>query len=133
MTDTPAPAKANILLVDDDKFLLGMYCTKFAADGYTVEGCASVAEALQMLKGGFAADVIIFDLTMPEQDGFSFLQSLREEHVAEHAIKIALTNQSDDADKAKATELGATRYIVKASMIPSEVVNIVAEALAKKS
>lgn len=124
--------KENIMLVDDDKFLLGMYSTKFAASGFLAQACLSAKEALEALRGGFSPSAILFDITMPEMDGFTFLQALSSEKLAEHALKIALTNQSDDAEKAKATELGAALYVVKASVIPSEVVNIVTDALAKQ-
>lgn len=132
--DAPMPAakKGTILLVDDDKFLLDMYGMKFSQNGYTVEACLSANDAFGILRGGFMPDVVLFDLTMPELDGFSFLKTLADEHLAQNAIKIALTNQSNDAEKAKALELGAARYIVKASMIPSEVVNTVSEELVKK-
>jgi CheY-like chemotaxis protein len=130
MNDTIS--KGNVLLIDDDKFLADMYSMKFAKENYTIEACLSVKDALTVLRGGFVPDVILFDLTMPEQDGFSFLQTLREEKLAPNAVKIALTNQSEDSEKQKAAELGATRYIVKASMIPSEVVNTVAEELGKR-
>jgi len=69
---------------------------------------------------------------MPERDGFSFLQVLLGEHLAADAALIALTNQSNDEDKTKAEHLGADRYIVKASMIPSEVVAAVEETIMKK-
>ncbi|OGG50413.1 hypothetical protein A3C18_00580 [Candidatus Kaiserbacteria bacterium RIFCSPHIGHO2_02_FULL_54_11b] len=128
--DTPA-TKGSILLIDDDKFLLDMYGMKFSQAGHTVEACLSANEALTTLRGGFQPDVILFDLTMPELDGFSFLKALSDEHLAGNSIKIALTNQSDESEKEKAAELGAARYIVKASMIPSEVVNTVHEELAK--
>ena len=130
MTDTPAK-KGIILLVDDDKFLLDMYGMKFSQGGYTVEACLCANEALGILRGGFQPDVLLFDLTMPELDGFTFLKALSDEHLATNSIKIALTNQSDESEKAKALEMGASRYIVKASMIPSEVVNTVGEELAK--
>ncbi len=130
MTDTPAK-KGTILLIDDDKFLLDMYGMKFSQSGYTVEACLSGNEALGILRGGFQPDVLLFDLTMPELDGFSFLKAISDEHLATNSLKIALTNQSDESEKAKATELGASRYIVKASMIPSEVVNTVNEELSK--
>lgn len=130
MTDTPKK-KGVILLVDDDKFLLDMYGMKFSQGDYTVEACLSGNEALGVLRGGFQPDVLLFDLTMPELDGFTFLKALSDEHLATNAIKIALTNQSDESEKAKALEMGASRYIVKASMIPSEVVNTVGEELAK--
>jgi len=136
MTDTPtsAPAaKGTVLLVDDDKFLLDMYGMKFSGAGYTIQACPSAKDALGILRGGFNPDVILFDITMPELDGFAFLKALSDEKLATKAIKIALTNQSDEAERTKAMELGAMRYIVKASMIPSEVVNTVQEELSKVS
>lgn len=128
MTD----AKGKVLLTDDDKFLLDMYSMKFTQQGYTVEACLSVDDALRVLHEGYAPDAIIFDIAMPERDGFSFLQALHDEHLALNALRAALTNQSDDAEKSKALSLGAELYLIKASMIPSEVVNIVEEALTKK-
>jgi CheY-like chemotaxis protein len=129
--DDTSTKKGTILLMDDDKFLLDMYSMKFSGAGYTVQACMSGKEALGILRGGFSPDVILFDLTLPELDGYSFLKTLSDEKLATGALKIALTNQSADVDKTKAAELGATRYVVKASMIPSEVVNMVAQEMAK--
>ncbi|OGG57431.1 hypothetical protein A2853_03650 [Candidatus Kaiserbacteria bacterium RIFCSPHIGHO2_01_FULL_55_17] len=124
--------KGNVIFVDDDKFLADLYGTKFSAAGYNVQSCLSVDTALAALKSGFAADAIIFDLTMPERDGFSFLEELARSHLAPNAARIALTNQSDDAEKARAEALGTHRYIVKATMIPSEVVAVVGEEIGKR-
>lgn len=124
-------SKMRVLLVDDDKFLVDMYAMKFAASGFEVQACISANEALQILRGGFLADAVVFDLIMPERDGFSFLSALGEEKLAPHAVRIALTNQGNDGEKAKAEGLGVGRYIVKASTIPSEVVNAVGEEIAK--
>jgi len=129
MIDT---SKGNVLFVDDDKFLADMYGMKFTGAGYTVQLCLSAADALTALRGGFAADAIVFDLLMPEQDGFAFLQALVSDHLAPRVALIALTNQSNDAERVKAESMGVDRYIVKASMIPSEVVGVVEEEIAKK-
>ncbi len=126
-----SPRKGTILILDDDQFLLGMYATKFSGAGYTVEACISGTAALEILRGDFKPDVILFDITMPELDGFSFLKTLLDEHLAPDARKIALSNQSDEREKTEALKLGAVRYIVKASMIPSEVVSAVEEELTK--
>lgn len=128
MSDT---TKGNILLVDDDKFLLDMYSMKFTTLGYAVQACLSVPDALQALRGGFSPAAIVFDLIMPEHDGFSFLETLSAESLGKDAALIALTNETDENAKAKATELGADRIIVKASMIPSEVVNTVGEEISR--
>ena len=112
----------TVLLVDDDKFLLDMYSMKFTKEGFTVQSCLSVNDAIDALRGGFVADAVLFDITMPERDGYALLLALRDEHLAAGAKKIALTNQATDLEKAKASELGADEFLVKASMIPSEVV-----------
>jgi CheY-like chemotaxis protein len=129
MTDQ---TQTHILIVDDDKFLLDMYCLKFSQAGYSVQPCFSVAEALAAVRGGYDPAVILFDVTMPGDDGFVLLQKLRDEKLAANARLIALTNQSSDADKKHAEELGVHRYVIKASMIPSEVVAMVKEEMGKK-
>jgi CheY-like chemotaxis protein len=128
MTDS----KGKVVLLDDDKFLVDMYSMKFTQSGYEVTACLSAEDAIAAIKKGFDPDAILFDLVMPGQDGFSFLQTLEREHLAEHAVKVALTNQSEHGEREKVMQMGADRYIVKASMIPSEVVSAVAEEIAKK-
>lgn len=123
--------KPNVLLVDDDKFLLDMYAMKFTQAGYSVHAALSVKNALETLQGGFRADAVVFDLVMPQEDGFFLLDSLNKQKLAAGAALIALSNQSDEAEKKKAMDLGATRYIVKASMIPSEVVEAVGAEIKK--
>ena len=121
---------STILLVDDDKFLLDMYTMKFVQEGFTVQASLSATDALEQIRHGFAPDAILFDLTMPQMDGYQFLQTLSAEKLAPSALKLALTNQSTDAEKKKALELGADDFLVKATMIPSEVVNTVKQRLA---
>ncbi len=117
--------KPSVLLVDDDKFLLDMYALKFTQQGFAVQACLSVADGLSAMHDGFEADAIVFDITMPEMDGFAFLKKMEEKGIGKESIKIALSNQSDDAEKEKAAAAGADHYIVKANMLPSEVVNTV--------
>lgn len=127
-----ATQKKSVLLLDDDKFLVEMYAMKFQQQGFAVMSATSVADAINDIKGGFAPDAIIFDLVMPGRDGLSFLASLQEEKLAPRAVKIALTNQYDDIERQKAVDMGADRCVVKASIIPSEVVSLVSETIAAK-
>lgn len=120
------------MLIDDDKFLADMYVQKFMQSGYNVHGCLSAADGLKALRDGFAADAILFDLIMPGGDGFSFLETLKKEQLAPKAVKIALTNEMNDDEKTRVKDLGGDRYIVKATMIPSEVVAAVGEEVAKR-
>lgn len=127
MTDNPV----SVMLVDDDKFLLDMYAVKFTQAGYTVTSCFSVHEAIEALRGGAKPAAILFDVTMPGEDGFVLLKTVQDEKLAPGARLIALTNQGSDEDKKHAEELHVDRYVIKASMIPSEVVNMVKEEITK--
>ena len=122
----------TVLIVEDDHFLLDMYSMKFTQEGFTVEPCQSVAEALTALRAGVQPSVILFDIVMPGEDGFALLRTINSEKLAKGAHRIALTNQSSDADRKQAIDLGADQYVVKASMIPSEVVAMVKEEMGKK-
>lgn len=128
MTDV---VQKKVLLLDDDRFLLDAYSTKLSAHQYEVHAFLSADDALKALREGLAPDVALFDIVMPGKDGFAFLQALRDEKLATGTILIALTNQMEDREKKHTEELGASRYVVKASVIPSEVVNIVTEELSR--
>lgn len=111
----------SIILADDDHFLLDMYTKKFSDEGYIVESCLAVHEVISTLEGGFNADAVVFDLVMPQEDGFDLLRIIREKGLGKEAVLIALTNQSAEEEQTKTEELGADAFIVKATMIPSEV------------
>lgn len=122
-------AHPMVLLVDDDAFLLQMYSMKFKSEGFDVHTSTGAMDAVEQLRHGLSPDAIAFDITMPVHDGFFLLETIRSEKLAEKAKKIALTNQQSEQEQAKAIELGADGYIIKATMIPSEVVNTVRAAL----
>ena len=124
--------KAKILFLDDDTFIVNVYSLKFTAENYEFHAATSVQEALTLLRNGFVPDIIICDLVMAQTSGFDFLQEIRTEHLAPDAYRIVLTNQSEELDKVQAEQLGANRYIVKVSMIPEEVVEIVDQVVAHR-
>ena len=124
--------KALVMLVDDDSFLLSMYRSKFEREGYSAESFMSVHDALARFRSGVNPDAIVFDLIMPQDDGFAFLEALRKENLASDAAKIALTNQNSEGEQKRVLELGADSFLVKASLIPSEVVNTVQDILERK-
>lgn len=115
----------SIVLIDDDHFLLDMYTKKFSDEGYSVSANTSVSDAIAELRGGFSAEAIVFDLVMPEMDGYALLKTLREEGLGKDAKKIVLTNQGAEEEEKKTKEAGADAYIIKATMVPSEVFNTI--------
>ena len=122
--------KIKIMLIDDDKFLLDMYSLKFKNKGLDIVTADGSAQALDRIRGGERPDVVLLDIIMPNMDGLELLKILRDEKLIQDVVVIMLTNQSDETEKAK--ELGADGYIVKATTIPSEVVDQVLEIYNKK-
>lgn len=125
----PSGRGRTILIVDDDRFLIDMYGLKFRENGFTVEAAQGGAEALRRLRDGLAPDAILLDVVMPGLDGFGLLEAIKKENLAPGATVIVLSNQGQDADRERAKELCADRYIIKASTVPSEVLREVSEAL----
>ncbi|MDP3875156.1 MAG: response regulator [bacterium] len=114
--------KYTVLIVDDDKFLLDMYRKKFERTGATVDVAVGSVEALTKLRGGAKPDILILDIIMPDIDGIELLETIRKEKLVPNSIVIMLTNESNRDKIEQAKKLGIKGYIVKATAIPSEVV-----------
>ena len=119
--------KRQVLLVDDDKFLLDMYRKKFESDGAEVDVAVGSEETLTKLRGGATPDILILDVIMPGMDGIELLETIRKEKLAPQAVVIMLTNESDSDVIERAKSLDIKGYIVKATSIPTEVVEKVWE------
>lgn len=113
----------SVFLIDDDKFLLDMYALKFKECGCAVQALDSAQKALGLLREGANPNIILLDVIMPEMTGFEFLETIKKEGLAKDSVIIVLSNQGQQEDVEKAMALGASGYIIKASAIPSEVLN----------
>lgn len=122
----------KVFIVDDDKFLLGMYSLKFANNGYDVETTVGSVAALEKLRAGEKADIVLLDIVMPYMTGLELLKAIRDEGLVKGAAIVMLTNQTQPSDIERAKELHVDGYIVKAATIPSEVLHEVEKIYAAK-
>lgn len=123
--------KYKILIVDDDKFLLEMYKLKFDKNGHEVTILTDATEALSKLKDGLVPDIILIDIVLPGMDGLQLLEAIRKDKICPNAIIIMLTNQGGQEEIEKAKSLKVDGYLVKATLIPSEVVEEVLKIVEK--
>ena len=121
----------KILFVDDDQFILEMYSVKFAQTKHEVRFASSAEEAISILKNGFVPDAIVFDVIMPQTQGFDMISQIKAENLAKGAVLIALTNQSEVEDYERAENLHVHEYIIKANHIPSEVLALIEASIDK--
>lgn len=125
------PTPATIFIIDDDEFLLDMYVLKFKESGYHVEIAKNGGEALEKIRNGMDANVVMLDIVMPHMDGFELLQTIQKEKLLPDALFILLTNLGQKEDIDHGLRLGVADYIIKAHFTPTEVVRRV-EALLEK-
>jgi len=121
MGNTSSKRNYSVLLVDDDNFLLDIYSMKFKEHGCAITVESDPIKALEKLRQELDPDVILLDIIMPVMSGFDFLEAMKKEGLAKRAAIVILSNQGQDEDVKHAMDLGADGYIVKASAIPSEV------------
>ena len=100
----------TIIIVDDDEEILAPLEKMLSAEGYFVKAFSSSLKAEAYLKGN-SADLAIFDIKMPELNGFFLLRSVRS-HLPNLPV-VFLSSKADEQDQIIGFTLGADDYITK--------------------
>ncbi len=98
----------KILLVDDEKGIVTMMKNYFEMSGYSVYTAYNGNEALQ--KAALNPDIILLDINMPDIDGLTVCQRIRE-HIT--CPILFLTARIETSDKINGFRAGADDYVVK--------------------
>lgn len=99
----------KILVVDDEKEITDLISLYLHSENYTVYSFYDPIEACGLIQSE-DLDLAILDVMMPQIDGFSLCQQIREQH--NYPI-IMLTARDAEIDKIKGLTLGADDYITK--------------------
>lgn len=106
----------KILLVDDEANLCQMVCSIFLEEHYTkIRTAGTVAEALTICRE-WKPDFAVLDVMLPDGDGISLLEQMRE--FTEIPV-LFLTALGEDEDRLKGLLAGADDYLVK-PFLPKE-------------
>lgn len=101
----------SILIVDDDADVRDMLGEFFSLEGYDVATARNGKDALEQLKHGRSADLILLDLMMPVMDGWQFrMEQQRDPQLA--AIPVVVLSAVYNA-RERAGLLGAVDYMQK--------------------
>jgi PleD family two-component response regulator len=128
--NTKSLAGAKIVWVEDDKFLANMVGKRMVETG---------AELTQVVDGSKAFDVVkevqprvvVLDLLMPNVDGFEILRQIKADASTKAIPVIVLSNLGQKSEVDRATELGAAKFIVKATVGLDQIVPEIVKALNK--
>ncbi len=102
----------TILIAEDDPAVSNMLNLTFAVEGFETELLADGGEAAARLDGP-PTDVVILDVMMPNLDGFSVLERLRQRPEWADTKVIVSTALKSDEDVWKGWSSGADYYLVK--------------------
>jgi CheY-like chemotaxis protein len=113
----------RILVVDDDSDAREVLALQLTQHGATISASSSVADALDKI-GTFEPDVIVADIGMPGEDGYSLIRKVRSSH-AKLIPAIALTAYAGDVNQRHALEAGYQKHISKPAD-PEEIIITIA-------
>ena len=106
---------ARLLIVDDDGDQVATMCRLLRAQGYSVTGATSGANALEVLRATRADDVqfdiLVTDLIMPTMDGIALLRAALE--IDKDLVSIIMTGHGTVDSAVEAMKSGALDYICK--------------------
>lgn len=118
----------NILLVEDDPFLIDIYSMKLQEAGFSVEVVKDGADALEKaMEKKF--DLVLLDLVLPNIDGWEILAGMRKEKKLDGLKIIILSNLGQKEEIEKGLKMGANKYLIKDHFTPSEVIKEIRQVL----
>jgi putative two-component system response regulator len=104
--------KPVILLVDDSPDMLS-FVSGLLKESYQVKVANNGKKAIEISSKGDPLDLILLDIMMPDMDGYTALNLLRNIPATKSTPVIMLTGVDHNLNKKLAFELGAVGYITK--------------------
>lgn len=100
---------AKILILDDEKEIADMLTTFLKNENFEIFTAYTGEAALQIIEED-ELDLAILDVMLPDIDGFTILQKIRQQHF--YPV-LMLTAKGEDLDKITGLSFGADDYITK--------------------
>jgi CheY-like chemotaxis protein len=118
---------SKVLLADDDEDQRYLLSRVLQRAGFVTIGVEIGTEVVPRARAE-RPDVIVLDVQMPDQDGFTTGRALKADPGLAAIPIIYLTGRLDPADRATALQLGAADFLPK-STDPRELVRRVTQVL----
>jgi CheY-like chemotaxis protein len=121
----------RVLIVDDNADAADMLAMLLQLDGHDVR-VAHDAESALHLAGEFAPEVGLFDIGLPETDGYALARRVRADARLLDMYLVAVTGWGEDEDRRRAAEAGFDTHITKPAE-PDTVRRVLARAVASQN
>lgn len=115
---------AQVLLVEDDQDLASVVLDSFAGADVRLEHAATRQQAIRHCTSK-RPDLLILDLTLPDGDGFSFVEWLRQRPETQSLPLVVYSGRDVSDREMSQLRLGPTEFLTKAKVQPQEVEELV--------
>jgi CheY-like chemotaxis protein len=124
-------AHTRVLVVDDENDTLDLFGRIFSDQGAQVAVARSASEALAALAAA-APDVLVCDIEMPGEDGYSLLRKIRTRPPEDggRTPAVAVTAYGSGEDRIRALAAGFQRHVAK-PVDPAELVTVVQSVIGR--
>lgn len=100
----------RVLVVEDEKDLNSIICSKLVKEGYNVDACYDGQAALDYMEAE-NYDVAIMDIMIPNKDGITVLREMRNAGI--QVPVLFLTAKTETQDIVRGLDAGASDYMTK--------------------
>lgn len=100
----------RVLVVEDEKDLNSIICSKLVKEGYNVDACYDGQAALDYMEAE-NYDGAIMDIMIPNKDGITVLREMRNAGI--QVLVLFLTAKTETQDIVRGLDAGASDYMTK--------------------
>ncbi len=103
----------KVLIVDDSEMVRNYYYYILKNAGFNVISAIDGTDGLEKIYQFSDIDVVVTDINMPNMDGYSMIEKIREDKQFEDIPIIIISTEQEASDKQKGYDAGADVYVVK--------------------
>lgn len=111
----------RILIIEDETNIRAMYADILRESGYDVLEEGEGKKGLDTVVNG-DWDLLLLDIMLPKLDGIELLKNIQKDPRTKDKPILILTNLDDNRVRDTCMDLGVKEFLVKANVIPSEIV-----------
>lgn len=114
----------RVYVIEDDPLLRNLLAIRFDRSDFLYE-FSSDGEHVTLPMKQFTPDIVLLDLMLPGKSGFDVLTEIKEDSALKDIPVIVFSNRDGQDDRARAKELGAVGFHVKAMTDLSELIETI--------
>lgn len=115
----------SVLIIEDEIVLQDVYKLVLTSQGYKVYTANNGRDGINQLKR-YLPPVVLIDIFMPVMDGKEFLRNIDTCEYPDTKF-IVYSNLTDDSVQQEMLELGADKVILKSTMTPRDLIELVTQ------